>query len=41
MRNLSPVLVAYGAKIVTVKRDGVIVYDPGYVVRPEDAGYLV
>ena len=40
LRNLSPVLVAYGAKIVTVKRDGVIVYDPGYVVRPEDAGYL-
>ena len=40
LRNLSPVLVAYGAKIVTVKRDGVIVYDPGYVIRPEDAGYL-
>ncbi len=39
LRNLSPVLVGYGAKIVTVKRDGVIVYNPGYVIRPEDAGY--
>ena len=40
LRALAPVLTAYSAKIVTVKQDGVIVYDPGYVIRPEDAGVL-
>lgn len=38
MRNLAPVLEGLNAKIVTVKRDGVIIYDPGYIIRPADAG---
>lgn len=40
LRALAPVLTACSAKIVTVKQDEVIVYDPGYVIRPEDAGVL-
>lgn len=40
LRNLAPVLMEMRAKIVTVKRDGVIVYDPGYVMLPEDSGML-
>ena len=40
MRNLAPVLEGLNVKIVTVKRDGVIVYEPGYVIRPADAGIL-
>ncbi len=38
LRNLAPVLEGLHAKIVTVKKDGVIVYEPGYVIRPEDSG---
>lgn len=38
LRNLAPVLTGLGAKIVTVKRDGVIVYEPGYTIRPADSG---
>ena len=37
---LSPVLKGLGAKIVTVKKEGVIVYDPGYVIRPADSEEL-
>lgn len=37
LARLAPVLEGLNAKIVTVKRDGVIVYDPGYVIRPEDS----
>ena len=40
MRNLAPVLEGLNVKIVTVKRDGVIVDEPGYVIRPADAGIL-
>ena len=40
MRNLAPVLEGLNVKIVTVKRDGVIVYEPGYVIRHADAGIL-
>lgn len=40
LRNLAPVLEGLRAKIVTVKRDGVIVYEPGYRIRPVDAGLL-
>ena len=38
LRNLAPVLEGLNAKIVTVKRDGVIIYEPGYIIRPADAG---
>ena len=36
--DLAPVLEGLNAKIVTVKRDGVIIYEPGYIIRPADAG---
>lgn len=38
LRNLAPVLEGLNAKIVTIKRDGVIIYEPGYIIRPADAG---
>lgn len=38
LRNLTPVLTGLNAKIVTVKRDGIIVYNPGYAILPEDSG---
>lgn len=38
LKHLAPVLEGLSAKIVTVKKDGVLVYDPGYVIRPEDSG---
>lgn len=38
MRNLAPVLEGLHAKIVTVKRSGEIVYNPGYIFLPEDSG---
>ena len=38
LKHLAPVLEGLSAKIVTVKKDGVLAYDPGYVIRPEDSG---
>ena len=38
LKHLAPVLEGLNAKIVTVKKDGVLVYNPGYVIRTEDSG---
>lgn len=40
MRHLTPVLQGLDVKIVTVKRSGIVVYEPGYRIVAEGSGWL-